>query len=254
MANSKDPGIEIHLSCSICKAILKEPRITRCGHSFCRICLENLLESISKLNSRRFPLSASDTALNLHLDDTRQQSACSPLHFEFTCPYPYCGRKYRLRTADIDEFPPNCMLADVLKRYTAKENEKRSQCRIHQKKCRLFCVSCKLEICTGCLIKHNNSPHKAMEKVQAIQKFVSQSKQHIREACEDLTLMKRKMEDAIFVHEIKVNLNGEFAKLDSVFKTFEETTPLLEELKVFHPRTISSTVKAIWRCEICSKK
>ena len=40
----KNPEIENSLKCEICLKILQNPKVDECGHSFCNICLYNLLK------------------------------------------------------------------------------------------------------------------------------------------------------------------------------------------------------------------
>ena len=152
MASSRQAGIEVNLSCAICKTILKEPRITPCRHSFCRSCLETFLQSIPISNSELNFLSTSDTL---------QQPGLPSPRFEFTCPYPDCGRKYRLRTADIDEFPPSCMVDDSVKGCIAKEREVESRCGIRQMNlaCSAFTVSLLLTLLLAFIVRHSYMQH-----------------------------------------------------------------------------------------------
>ena len=231
MATERRITNEMDLSCAICKTAIKEPRITRCGHSFCRCCLEDLLKSIPAINSQFDSLTTSDT---------QEQSDSPSQHFEFACPFPLCGRKHRLRTADIDEFPPNCMLADIVK---GNERDKKSQCKIHQKKCGLFCFPCKLEICKLCLKEHNKDPHEALEKGEAIAKFLAHTKKLTDETCEIIDSMNEKLEKAISSQENEIKIQGEFIKLENNLKVLDEATPLLEQIKV------NLSTEFLMRCE-----
>ena len=211
MATSKLIGTDVDLSCSICKEIFKEPRIARCGHSFCRVCLEGVLRDI--------PMTAEDPAL--------AQSGASST-FEFTCPFLGCGIKSRLRRADIDEFPPNFILAEVVKR---NSKELMTRCKIHQMECNLFCLHCKEEICIRCLSEHGTSPHSALAKEEAVDNFQNRAEQHIKEACEDLKSFKVKVAELLSKHEDEQKIAQEFSKLETIFIVLDEAISLIEDLK-----------------------
>ena len=209
-------GTEVNLSCSICNRLFKEPRIARCGHSFCRVCLEGVLQDM--------PTTEEDPSL--------AQSGASPSIFEFTCPFPGCGRKSRLRSADIEEFPPNCSLAEIVKQNSSNEGELISKCGEHQMECQMFCVHCKKEICLKCLTDHRDAPHSIFNKEEAVQTYQNRAKQHIHQASVDLESLNVKVSKVMSIHEDEGKIIKEFSKLETMFNVFDEAIVLIEDVKV----------------------
>ena len=39
--------MEEELTCAVCNEIYKEPMLLRCGHSYCKVCLDNIVRNAS---------------------------------------------------------------------------------------------------------------------------------------------------------------------------------------------------------------
>ena len=113
MSGSTSEEVDRDFSCPICKSILKQPRITRCGHSVCHDCLAARLQSSPTVSP------VPDAASPLQQEPPQPHTS----YIEFTCPQEGCGRTFRLPSADIEEFPPNLYLAEIISR-TASMQEK----------------------------------------------------------------------------------------------------------------------------------
>ena len=209
-------GTEVDLSCSICKRLFKDPRMAKCGHSFCRVCLDGVLAPMAIQQE----------------DATHSESDSSAFVSEFTCPFPGCERKSRLRSADIEEFPPNCSLAEIVKLNSSNEGELKTRCRIHHLECQMFCVHCKKEICVKCLTDHRNAPHSPFDKEEAVGEFQNRAKQHIEQACADLESLNVKVAKVMSMHEDEGNVMQEFVKLENIFQVLDDATPFMEDIKV----------------------
>ncbi len=143
MANSGshlDIEIPKQMICTNCNQLIKSPLKTSCGHSFCRHCLEDLLDQ-----------------QELHLDSKRtKRDPLSIGHgYIFICPYPKCGRQQRLGSKNVEEFQVNCSLQEMVEYFKIKLSEsKDTKCERHQKERELFCMTCELEICKLCETEH----------------------------------------------------------------------------------------------------
>ncbi|XP_011667924.2 tripartite motif-containing protein 5-like [Strongylocentrotus purpuratus] len=149
MTSSFRQAVHKNLECPVCLGFLKDPKILRCFHTFCKGCLETLLE--------------------FHQD--KQSITC-----------PICRESTPIANGDISKMPTCIALASMIADVATQEKEhtnvndgdmsdcdvtlKRScKCKEHSngyKEC--FCVNCGRYICYRCgVVEHVQEGHKVKE-------------------------------------------------------------------------------------------
>ena len=147
------------LLCAKCQKIMIEPRVSRCGHSFCKKCLENLLQTYRQ--------SSEDSE---SLGSINQQ-----ISINFRCPIKECGNEYTISSPNIDFFPPNINIAQMIEEENLRNTAIEAKCSKHiEKPKELFCITCKKDLCTKCLVDHVG--HDCRDKDQVIQFFIENCK------------------------------------------------------------------------------
>lgn len=122
--------VESLLECSVCLDPLNDPRTLPCFHSFCKVCLEKIVQ-------------------------IERKKAKSKIE-DFNCPT--CRSVYNLKcdqqVADLScsHFIRNMLDAVQLQRQAKQANC--SKCHKQPASCR--CLTCELFLCDGCLTEHNS--------------------------------------------------------------------------------------------------
>ena len=131
MASNKT--INSALLCGICNQLLKEPRLSQCGHSFCKNCL---VEYLNK----------SDEPQQNKKDEKTKSSLI------FRCPKSNCGEEYTIPDTNIKTFPIEFAILPTLEKEEIRQNI--TVCSKHKKRCKFFCKKCKRELCKNCIPEH----------------------------------------------------------------------------------------------------
>ncbi|NWI63262.1 TRI59 protein, partial [Todus mexicanus] len=123
--------LEEDLTCSICFSILEDPRVLPCAHTFCRSCLEGLIETnFGVWRSPRAPLKC-----------------------------PNCRRVVEIPTAGIESLPVNFALQGILEKYH-REYKARETCSEHLgQPLNVYCILDRKLVCGHCLTVGEHSGH-----------------------------------------------------------------------------------------------
>nr|XP_054775166.1 E3 ubiquitin-protein ligase TRIM50-like [Lytechinus pictus] len=119
-----------HLICPICIDTISHATLLNCGHTFCRVCLEELYD---------------------------QHGA------NLSCPV--CRAKTRLTAKGVHGLPPNVIINGLVADLIKPSRDSAKACRLHNDhEKELFCEECKVHICVRCLVsEHLNHPMKPRE-------------------------------------------------------------------------------------------
>ncbi|XP_016383611.1 tripartite motif-containing protein 59 [Sinocyclocheilus rhinocerous] len=123
--------LEEDLTCSVCYALFSDPRVLPCSHTFCRSCLENVLQVSVSFSIWR-PL-------------------CLPLK----CPS--CRSVVELPTNGVDALPVNVCLRAIVEKY---QRERPPTCPEHPRQpLNVYCVQDRKLICGFCLTVGQHQGH-----------------------------------------------------------------------------------------------
>ena len=193
---TENPYERSTLLCPKCKNLLNEPRIGRCGHSYCKSCLEEILKAIPQ-----GPGSGGDTG-----------------RIMFQCPQVGCENlQYSIASASIEHFPANIELQRKVE--DSKVQEKETICQKHHNSCKLFCKepNCMREICLKCIADHPR--HLVIEKEEALSEYIGKCGQISEQIGEELKGIEGNKK------AVETLIGGEENKLaEIVFKLLEVFT------------------------------
>ncbi|XP_030850659.1 tripartite motif-containing protein 2-like [Strongylocentrotus purpuratus] len=197
-----------NLECPICLSFFKEPKILTCSHTFCKGCLESLLES-------------------------HQNLLCPTCREETSVPGGVVGRlqsniTVRSLVEDVETQGQVCTNSN---RENKSLERKWNKCRKHpnyDEEC--FCVNCNKFVCCKCgLLEHAKDAHTILEageheteQKNHVKKLVSKADVKIRNVDKYFTFVEDQRER---VHNIQERLN------DEIDATFEESVEKLKERK-----------------------
>ncbi|XP_030850705.1 tripartite motif-containing protein 2-like [Strongylocentrotus purpuratus] len=197
-----------NLECPICLSFFKEPKILTCSHTFCKGCLESLLESHQKL-------------------------LCPTCREETSVPGGVVGRlqsniTVRSLVEDVETQGQVCTNSN---RENKSLERKWNKCQKHpnyDEEC--FCVNCNKFVCCKCgLLEHAKDAHTILEadaheteQKNHVKKLVSKADVKIRNVDKYFTFVEYQRKR---VHNIQERLNGE------IDATFEESVEKLKERK-----------------------
>ncbi|NXF02841.1 TRI59 protein, partial [Smithornis capensis] len=123
--------LEEELTCAVCYSIYEDPRVLPCSHTFCRDCLEELLQQSNSFSIRR--------CLNC----------------------PNCRAVVEVPGAGVESLPINIALKAVIEKCQQEEPLDIQTCREHPRQpLNIYCVLDKKLVCGQCLTigKHNGHP------------------------------------------------------------------------------------------------
>nr|XP_054774314.1 uncharacterized protein LOC129282440 [Lytechinus pictus] len=122
-----------HLICPVCIDTISHATLLNCGHTFCRLCLEELYDR---------------HGANL------------------SCPV--CRAKTRLTAKGVHGLPPNVIINGLVADLIKPSRDSAKACRLHNDhEKELFCEECKVHICVRCLVsEHLNHPMKPREEFE----------------------------------------------------------------------------------------
>ncbi|NWR57760.1 TRI59 protein, partial [Bucorvus abyssinicus] len=126
---------EEELTCSICYSLFEDPRVLPCSHTFCRSCLEGVVQVSSGVpfwRSLRVPLKC-----------------------------PNCRSLVEIPTGGIESLPTNFALKAIIEKYQQEGRSDVSTCREHHRQpLNIYCLLDRKLVCGHCLTigKHHGHP------------------------------------------------------------------------------------------------
>ncbi|KAF4076750.1 hypothetical protein AMELA_G00218620 [Ameiurus melas] len=150
-------NLEEDLTCSVCYSLFNDPRVLPCSHTFCKACLENVLQVSTNFSIWR------------------------PLRLPLKCPN--CRSMVELPPNGVEALPINVCLRAIIEKYQHDNEPRAPSCPEHQRQpLNVYCVQdCKL-ICGLCLtigqhqghtiddlqtayVKERNTPARLLERL-----------------------------------------------------------------------------------------
>uniref|UniRef100_A0A8C5PTG1 Tripartite motif-containing protein 59 n=1 Tax=Leptobrachium leishanense TaxID=445787 RepID=A0A8C5PTG1_9ANUR len=126
-------NFEEELTCSVCYNIFDDPRILPCSHTFCRSCLENVINSLDSLFWR----------LSL---------------IRLKCPS--CRNVTELSTGGVHALPINFALKSIIEKYRTEEHQSMATCPEHYRQpLNVFCLTDRKLVCGHCLTVGQHQGH-----------------------------------------------------------------------------------------------
>ncbi|XP_060098407.1 tripartite motif-containing protein 59 [Heteronotia binoei] len=191
---------EEELTCSICYSIYEDPRVLPCSHTFCRNCLESVLQLSSNFSIWR------------------------PLRLPLKCPN--CRSIVEIPPSGTDSLPINFALKAIIEKYQQDDHPDVATCTEHYRQpLNVYCLLDKKLVCGHCLTigKHHGHPiddllSAYMKEKETPSKLLEQlTDKHWSEVClliENLEEQKAKCES--IVQEDKKTVLQYFKRLNDV--------------------------------------
>ncbi|CAM9335085.1 unnamed protein product [Bubo scandiacus] len=126
---------EEELTCSICYSIFEDPRVLPCSHTFCRNCLEGVIQLSSNFSIWR------------------------PLRVPLKCPN--CRTVVEIPAAGTESLPINFALKAIIEKYQQEDHSNVATCSEHYRQpLNVYCLLDRKLVCGHCLTigKHNGHP------------------------------------------------------------------------------------------------
>lgn len=225
-------NFEEELTCSICYSIFDDPRVLPCSHTFCRNCLESVLQMSSNFSIWR------------------------PLRLPLKCPN--CRRIVEIPPSGIDSLPVNFALKSIIEKYRNEDHPNVATCNEHYRQpLNVYCLLDRKLVCGHCLtigkhhghpiddlqsayLKEKETPRKLLEQLtdkhwsevcsllENLEKQKAQCENIIREDKEILLQYFKRLAD-----ELDNKKQAFLAALDEVkIQIAAEYDPLIEKIKV----------------------
>ncbi|XP_067400829.1 tripartite motif-containing protein 59 [Emydura macquarii macquarii] len=126
---------EEELTCSICYSIFEDPRVLPCSHTFCRNCLESVLQLSSNFSIWR------------------------PLRLPLKCPN--CRSIVEIPPSGTESLPINFALKAIIEKYQQEDHPDVAMCSEHYRQpLNVYCLLDRKLVCGHCLTigKHHGHP------------------------------------------------------------------------------------------------
>ncbi|NXP44111.1 TRI59 protein, partial [Heliornis fulica] len=126
---------EEELTCSICYSIFEDPRVLPCSHTFCRSCLEGVIQLSNNFSIWR------------------------PLRIPLKCPN--CRSIVEIPAAGTESLPINFALKAIIEKYQQGDGAEVATCSEHYRQpLNVYCLLDRKLVCGHCLTigKHNGHP------------------------------------------------------------------------------------------------
>ncbi|KFV20470.1 Tripartite motif-containing protein 59, partial [Tauraco erythrolophus] len=126
---------EEELTCSICYSIFEDPRVLPCSHTFCRRCLEGVIQLSNNFSIWR------------------------PLRLPLKCPN--CRSVVDIPATGIESLPINFALKAIIEKYQQEDCSDVATCSEHHRQpLNIYCLLDRKLVCGHCLTigKHNGHP------------------------------------------------------------------------------------------------
>ncbi|XP_010155638.1 PREDICTED: tripartite motif-containing protein 59 [Eurypyga helias] len=127
--------LEEELTCSICYSIFEDPRVLPCSHTFCRSCLEGVIQVSNNFSIWR------------------------PLRLPLKCPN--CRSVVESPAAGTELLPVNLALKAVIEKYRQEDHADVATCPEHHgQPLNVYCIRDRKLVCGHCLTigRHNGHP------------------------------------------------------------------------------------------------
>ncbi|KAK2847314.1 hypothetical protein Q5P01_010313 [Channa striata] len=119
-------NLEEDLTCSVCYSLFSDPRVLPCSHTFCKTCLDNLLQVSTNYSIWR------------------------PLRLPLKCPN--CRSVVELPPSGIDALPTNVSLRAIIEKYQMESEPRPPTCQEHHRQpLNMYCIQDRKLICGLCL-------------------------------------------------------------------------------------------------------
>ncbi|KAM6326585.1 TRI59 protein, partial [Podargus strigoides] len=141
---------EEELTCSICYSIFEDPRVLPCSHTFCRSCLEGVIQLSNNFLIGR------------------------PLRVPLKCPN--CRSMVEIPAAGTESLPINFALKAIIEKYQQEDHLDVATCSEHHRQpLNVYCLLDKKLVCGHCLTigKHNGHPIGDLQSVYSKEKETS---------------------------------------------------------------------------------
>ncbi|XP_054436175.1 tripartite motif-containing protein 59 [Pteronotus mesoamericanus] len=200
-------NFEDELTCPICYSIFEDPRVLPCSHTFCRNCLENVLQ-------------ASD---NFYI--------WRPLRIPLKCPN--CRSSIEIAPTGIESLPVNFALRAIIEKYQQEDHPRIVTCPEHYRQpLNVYCLLDKKLVCGQCLTigQHHGHPIDDLQSAYLKEKDTPQKllEQLTDTHWTDLTCLIEKLEEQKSHSEKMVQSEKEV-----VLQYFKELSDTLEQKKIF---------------------
>ncbi|XP_068440171.1 tripartite motif-containing protein 59 [Clinocottus analis] len=127
-------NLEEDLTCSVCYSLFADPRVLPCSHTFCKSCLDNLLQVSSNYSIWR------------------------PLRLPLKCPQ--CRSVVELPPLGVDSLPTNISLRDIVEKYQSDGEPRHPSCQEHHRQpLNMYCIQDRQLICGLCLTVGQHQGH-----------------------------------------------------------------------------------------------
>ncbi|XP_041652013.1 tripartite motif-containing protein 59 [Cheilinus undulatus] len=127
-------NLEEDLTCSVCYSLFSDPRVLPCSHTFCKNCLDNLLQVSTNYSIWR------------------------PLRLPLKCPN--CRSVVELPPAGIEALPTNVCLRAIIEKYQNESEPRPPPCEEHHRQpLNMYCIQDRQLICGLCLTIGEHQGH-----------------------------------------------------------------------------------------------
>lgn len=150
--------LEEDLTCSVCYSLFSDPRVLPCSHTFCKTCLDTLLQVSSNYNIWR------------------------PLRQPLKCPN--CRNVVELPATGTGTLPCNVSLKAIIEKYQRNGHPRGPSCEEHyEQPLNMYCVQDRQLICGMCLTVGQHQGH-PIDDLQAAYIREKQTPQHLAKLSE----------------------------------------------------------------------
>ncbi|KAK5621639.1 hypothetical protein CRENBAI_023904 [Crenichthys baileyi] len=127
-------SLEEDLTCSVCYSLFSDPRVLPCSHTFCKNCLDNLLQVSTNYSIWR------------------------PLRLPIKCPN--CRSVVELPPTGVDALPSNVSLRAIVDKYQRDSEPRAPSCQEHRRQpLNMYCIQDRQLICGLCLTVGRHQGH-----------------------------------------------------------------------------------------------
>ncbi|XP_008052138.1 tripartite motif-containing protein 59 [Carlito syrichta] len=198
-------NFEDELTCSICYSIFEDPRVLPCSHTFCRNCLENVLQASGNFYIWR------------------------PLRIPLKCPN--CRSIVEIAASGIESLPVNFALRAIIEKYQQEDHPDIVTCPEHYRQpLNVYCLLDKKLVCGHCLTigQHHGHPIDDLQSAYLKEKDTPQKllEQLTDTHWTDLSRLTEKLEEQKSLSEKMVQGDQEV-----VLQYFKELNDTLEQKK-----------------------
>ncbi|XP_012871579.1 PREDICTED: tripartite motif-containing protein 59 [Dipodomys ordii] len=198
-------NFEDELTCPICYSIFEDPRVLPCSHTFCRNCLENVLQASGNFYIWR------------------------PLRIPLKCPN--CRSIIEIAPSGIESLPVNFALRAIIEKYQQEEHPDIVTCPEHYRQpLNVYCLLDKKLVCGHCLTIGQHHGHPIDDLQSAYLKEKDTPRRLLKQLTDahwtDITRLIEKLEEQKSHSEKMVQGDKEI-----VLQYFKELTDTLEQKK-----------------------